>query len=141
MADVRGNGSLEITGVDRDQPRILPGVIQTGDGKYVPNNIQISAQSYWAGLGGLASEGAVFDATVYRLREVSMYYTLPSRWFLNSAIGSVSLGASARNLFFYAPHYPADPETNTQGAGNIQGMDLNGAPATRNFGVNLRATF
>lgn len=141
MADLRGNGSLELTGADRDKPRILPGVIDAGGGKYVPNNIQVSAQSYWAALGGLASEGAVFDATVYRLREISLYYTLPSRWFANTAIGSVSLGASAHNLYFYAPHFPADPEMNTQGAGNIQGLDLNGAPNTRNFGANLRVTF
>jgi TonB-linked SusC/RagA family outer membrane protein len=141
MIDWRSNGSLEITGKDREQPRIMPGVIEV-DGKYVPNNIQISAQSYWAGLGGLASEGAVFDATMYRLREVSLYYNFPSSLFgSKSPIGSLSLGVSAHNLYFYAPHFPGDPETNTQGAGNIQGLDLNGAPNTRNYGVNLRVTF
>ncbi|HJT75562.1 MAG TPA: SusC/RagA family TonB-linked outer membrane protein, partial [Chitinophaga sp.] len=70
MTDLKSNGSLEITGKDRDKPRILPGVIETSDGKYIKNNIQISAQSYWGALGGLASEGAVYDATVWRLREV-----------------------------------------------------------------------
>jgi hypothetical protein len=138
--DVRSNGGLEITGADRDQPRILPGVIANGDGTYRPNNIQISAQAYWAGLGGLASESAVFDATVYRLREASLSYTLPAKWFTKLPFGSVTLGVSGRNLLFYAPGYSADPEVNTQGAGNIQGLDLNGAPNTRNYGFNLRFT-
>jgi hypothetical protein len=143
--DVRSNGGLAITGVDRDQPRILPGVIPVtnADGDvegYRPNNIQISSQAYWQGLGGLASESAVFDATVYRLREVAFNYTFPAKWFTRTPFGSVQLGVSGRNLLFYAPGYFADPEVNTQGAGNIQGLDLNGAPNTRNYGFNLRFT-
>jgi hypothetical protein len=50
----------------------------------------------------------------------------------------VQLGVSGRNLLFYAPGFVGDPELNTQGAGNIQGLDLNGAPNTRNYGFNLR---
>ncbi|CCH00699.1 TonB-dependent receptor plug [Fibrella aestuarina BUZ 2] len=139
-ADYRTAGSLYVTGIDRDQPRILPGVIQNADGTFRPNNIQIPAQTYWNGLGGLASEGAVFDATVYRLREVSLSYSLPKGLLSKLPFGTVSLGVSARNLFYYAPGYFADPEVNTQGAGNIQGLDLNGPPPTRNIGVNLRLT-
>ncbi|QHV99460.1 SusC/RagA family TonB-linked outer membrane protein [Spirosoma endbachense] len=139
--DARSNGSLEVTGVDRDQPRILPGVIQNADGTFRPNNIQIAPQTYWGALGGLASEGAVFDATVYRLREVALNYTLPKSLLAKTPFGSISVGVSGRNLYFYAPNFFGDPETNTQGAGNIQGLDLNGPPNTRNFGGNIRLTF
>jgi hypothetical protein len=140
QVDLRTGGHIDYTGIDRDQPRILPGVIANGDGTYRPNNIQIPAQTYYSNLGGLASEGAVFDATVYRLRELSLAYSLPTRLLNNTPFGHASVGVSARNLFFFAPGFPADPEVNTQGAGNIQGMDLNGAPQTRNYGVNLRFT-
>lgn len=140
QVDLRTGGHIDYTGIDRSAPRILPGVIANGDGTYRPNNIQIPAQTYFGALGGLASEGAVFDATVYRLREVSLSYDLPSRLLRNTPFGQASFGVSARNLFFFAPGFPADPEVNTQGAGNIQGMDLNGAPQTRNYGVNLRFT-
>jgi hypothetical protein len=143
--DLRSNGSLKLTGVDRDQPRILPGVIPVtdADGKvtsYRPNNIQLSAQSYWAALGGLASESAVFDATVYRLRELTLSYELPKSLLDKTPFGSVSIGLSGRNLYFFAPNFIGDPEVNTQGAGNIQGLDVNGAPNTRNYGFNLRLT-
>ncbi|MCY7356260.1 MAG: SusC/RagA family TonB-linked outer membrane protein, partial [Rudanella sp.] len=144
--DVRSNGSLSVTSIDRDQPRILPGVIPiTGtDGKvtgYRPNNIQVPAQTYWGGLGGLGSEAGTFDATNYRLREVSLSYTLPKALLSKTPFGQASLGVSGRNLFFYAPNYYGDPELNTQGAGNIQGLDLSGQPNTRNYGVNVRLTF
>ncbi|MGV3558171.1 SusC/RagA family TonB-linked outer membrane protein [Larkinella arboricola] len=143
--DLRGQGHLKVTGVDREQPRILPGVIETtnadGSKSYTPNNIQVSAQTYWANLGGLASEAAVFDATVYRLREVALNYSLPASLIGKTPFGGISVGVSGRNLLFYAPNYFMDPEVNTQGAGNIQGLDLNGAPNTRNYGVNLRFTF
>ena len=138
--DLRSNGSMAITGVARNQPRILPGVIDNLDGTYTKNYIQVPAQTYWQGLGGLASKSAVFDATTYRLREVSLTYKLPSSIISKTPFGNVSIGVSGRNLFFYAPHAPGDPELNQQGAGNIQGMDLNGAPNTRNYGFNLKIT-
>ncbi|MDR6193376.1 SusC/RagA family TonB-linked outer membrane protein [Siphonobacter sp. SORGH_AS_0500] len=141
QVDMRSAGQTEITGIDRDQPRILPGVIQNADGTTRPNNIQVSAQTYWAGLGGLASEGAVFDATAYRLREVSLSYALPKTLLSRTPFGNISVGVSGRNLWMFAPGFPSDPEINTQGAGNIQGLDLNGIPTTRNYGVNLRVTF
>lgn len=140
--DLRGNGSLEITAVDRDKPRVLEGVIDiNGDGSsYIPNNIQIAAQTYWGALGGLAGKAAVFNATTYRLRELALNYQLPKNWLSKTPLGSVSIGISGRNLFFYAPYAPGDPGVNTQGAGNIQGLDLNGAPQTRNYGFNIRIT-
>jgi hypothetical protein len=142
--DYRNTGALYVTGIDRDQPRILPGVIPVtnadGTTTFRPNNIQLPAQTYWQGLGGLASEAAVFDASVYRLREVSLNYVLPKGLLGKTPFGAISVGISGRNLLYYAPGYFADPEVNTQGAGNIQGLDLNGPPPTRNYGVNLRLT-
>lgn len=139
--DLRSNGGMAITGVDRDQPRILEGVIDNGDGTFTDNYIQIPAQTYWGALGGLASEAAVFDATTYRLRELALNYSLPKNLLSGTPFGDISVGVSGRNLWFFAPYAPGDPELNTQGAGNIQGMDLNGAPNTRNYGFNVRLTF
>jgi outer membrane receptor protein involved in Fe transport len=140
QVDLRTGGHIDYTGVDRDQPRILPGVIDNLDNTFSPNNIQIPAQTYFSNLGGLASQGAVFDATVYRLREVSLRFDLPAKILSNTPFGQASIGVSGRNLIFFAPGFPGDPEVNTQGAGNIQGFDLNGPPQTRNYGVNIRFT-
>lgn len=141
QVDLRSAGAILETGVDRDQPRILPGVIKNADGTYRPNDIQVSAQTYWQGLGGIGSEAAVFDATSYRLRELAINYSLPKHVLKSSPFGQVSFGISGRNLWMFAPGFPSDPEVNTQGAGNVQGLDLNGIPTTKNFGFNIRATF
>jgi outer membrane receptor protein involved in Fe transport len=140
---------------DRSLPRILPGVIQQGtnaDGtpNYVPNNIQIDAQSYWTALspGGSGSDLNVFDATVYRLREVSLGYTLPKALLSKTPFGGASISFTGRNLYYYAPNANFDPDVSTQGAGNsstisqstVRGLELQGSPNTRNYGVNLRFT-
>ena len=144
QAQFKSTGQVAETAVDREAPRVLPGVIPNGDGTFRENNIQIDAQSYYGGgggLGGLQSEFNVFDATVYRLREASVGYSLPKSLLERTPFGQASITLSGRNLFFYAPNAPFDPELNTQGAGNLRGLDLQGPPNTRNYGVNLRFTF
>jgi hypothetical protein len=46
-----------------------------------------------------------------------------------------------RNLFYVAPNSPLDPEVNTSGAGNIQGLELQSAPNNRSIGVSLNISF
>lgn len=140
----KANGSLAETGRNREAPRVIPGVIQTGvgtDGRptYRPNDIQVDAQSYW-GSFGLQSDLNVYDATVYRLREVSLGYTLPKGLLERTPFGGATISLSGRNLYYLAPNAPFDPEVNTQGAGNIRGLELQGSPNARNYGVNLRFT-
>lgn len=132
----KSRGVLDITAVDRESPRILDGVIEVTPGKYIPNNIQISAQSYWGTLGGLQSEFNVYDATVFRLREIALGYDIPGTKFLKG----LRFGIFGRNLFYYAPNAIFDPSVNTQGAGNIRGLELQSAPNARTFGANIKFT-
>ncbi|GAC1416877.1 MAG: SusC/RagA family TonB-linked outer membrane protein [Flavisolibacter sp.] len=125
------------TAEGRDQPHILPGEIQVGD-KYIPNNIQIPAQTYWQALGGLQSEFNVYDATNFRLREVLLGYDIPSSISSRLKINSMRLSIFANNVFFIAPNAIIDPEVNTQGAGNIRGLELQSAPNARTIGASLR---
>ena len=142
----RSNGALVETAKDRELPRVIPGVIEikAADGVtvtgYRPNNIQVDAQAYWQSFGN-ASDLNVYDATVYRLREVSLGYALPKALLTNLPFGAVSFSFSGRNLFYYAPNANFDPELNTQGAGNIRGLDLQGPPNARTYGANIRFTF
>ena len=140
QAAYKSAGMLKETGVDRDQPRIIPGVIQNADGTYRQNNIQIDAQSYWSNQG-LQSDLNIYDGTHFTLREVSLGYTLPRELLAGTPFGSASLSVSGRNLFYYAPNANFFPEVNTQGAGNIRGLDLQGAPSVRSYGAYLRFTF
>ncbi|MCX6218263.1 SusC/RagA family TonB-linked outer membrane protein [Spirosoma sp.] len=140
----KSNGTLDVTGVNRQAPRVIPGVfeISNADGSksYTPNNIQVDAQSYWRAFG-LQSDLNVFSATRYSLREATLSYDLPASLISKTPFGGISISAVGRNLWYFAPGSPIDPEVNTQGAGNIRGLELQSAPNTRNYGVNLRFTF
>ncbi len=139
VASYKGAGALEETGKNREAPRVIPGAIDNGDGTYRANTMQVDAQSYWSSFG-FQSDLNVYDATVYRLREVSLGYTLPKTLLERTPFGQATLSVSGRNLFYYAPNSPIDPETNTQGAGNIRGLELQSSPNARNYGINLRFT-
>jgi TonB-linked outer membrane protein, SusC/RagA family len=141
---------------DRELLYIAPGVL--GDvntleplldenGNKIPNNTAIPVIDYYFsggyGPGGIA-EGSVFDATVFRLRELSLGYSLPQKLLGKTPFGSVFISVSARNLWYYAPNFPKymnyDPEISTGGANNA-GEDSYGVPTTRRYGVNLRFSF
>ncbi len=142
VASYKSRGALDITAVDREQPHILPGVIDDGNGKYHQNNIQISGQTYWStAMGGLQSEFNVFDATVFHLRELTFGYNVPDRTIKKIKLSAARFGIFARNVFYVAPNAPMDPQLNTQGAGNIRGLDLQGTPNVRTMGANLKLTF
>lgn len=140
-AVLKANGALKETAENREAPRLIPGVIRSADGTYRENNIQLDAQAYYGAIGGLQSEFNVYDATVYRLRELSIGYSLPKALLERTPFGAAAITLSGRNLFYYAPNTNFDPEVNTQGAGNIRGLELQSPPNSRNYGVNLRFSF
>ena len=139
-----GRGVTKDTQFDRSAPYILPGVDANGN----PNKIQISAtQAYYGNsiTNGAADEGAVFDATCIRLREASLYYTLPPKMLSKTFLGSVSIGVSGTNLWYYAPNFPKyvhfDPEADGLGVGNGRGMEFLTGPSARRYGASIRVSF
>jgi len=142
---------------DREMNYIIPGVIgdvNTGEpildeaGNKIPNDIQIEVNDmYFGETFGVnsADEWNVFDATVYRLREVGFGYTLPQSLLSKTPFGSASVTVTGRNLWYKAPNTPEhsnfDPETSTFGTQNAQGFEFDNVPSVRRFGVNLKFTF
>ena len=145
---------------DREGMRVIPGVLgdpQTykpllgDDGKPIKNTIAMTAFQYHFsdGYGAYgADEVNIYDASVVRLREVSLGYEVPKAFLkkYTKVFGSLRLSGSGRNLWFFAPNMlPGlnfDPEVLSNFAdSNIQGFDLGASPSTRRFGINLTATF
>ncbi|SOD20043.1 SusC/RagA family TonB-linked outer membrane protein [Pedobacter xixiisoli] len=142
---------------DRLKSWVIPGVygdpntkapILDGNGNTIPNITRITTNDLYFGntfAVNSSTEWNVYDATVYRLREVTLGYTFPKSMFRKLPIGSLNLSLSARNLWYIAPNVPKgsnfDPETNSFGATNVQGIELSAAPTTRRYGVNLSVTF
>jgi hypothetical protein len=147
---------------DRETSWVIPGIYgdpETGkpilvDGKPVPNQTRLTTNDLYfspnTGNGATfaintAAEWSIYDATVYRLREVALGYDLPKSLFEKLPIGSASITLTGRNLWFIAPNFPKytnfDPEVNSFGSSTTQGIELSAAPTTRRFGVNLKVTF
>lgn len=155
-------GQMMSRGVTRDTEKrefqiVSPGVL--GDintlkallderGRKIPNNVAMSYEDHFfnSGMGpGGVNEGSIFDATVFRLREISLAYDLPKSLLGNSPFGTATISLSGRNLWYNAPNFPKytnfDPEVSSLGVGNSQGYDNLSVPTTKRFGVNLRCSF
>ncbi|MDB5196838.1 MAG: TonB-dependent receptor plug [Flaviaesturariibacter sp.] len=154
---------------DREKNRVITGiygnptqVITNGvasyvpllvNGKTVPNQTRISTNDLFfspTGTGATfatngAFEYAVFDGTVYRLREVSLGYSLPKQWISRLKLSNVTLSLSGRNLWFLAPNIPKythfDPDINNVVGAGTQGVETGGAPSTKRYGINLNVSF
>ncbi len=153
-SELLGRGVVDIG--DREAARIVPGVIAneegTGpllvDGEKVRNTIAIANYDWWfTDSFGVTSftDVHVFDASVVRLREVSLGYSLPKGLLEKTPFGSAAITFSGRNLWYKAPNFPKvlnfDPETAASSGSNSQGLDFMGVPSTKRYGVSLNFTF
>ncbi|POY36956.1 SusC/RagA family TonB-linked outer membrane protein [Solitalea longa] len=116
-------------------------------GNKIPNTTVVSMNEMFFGESfaiNSATEWNVYDATVYTLRELTLGYDFPKKYFQKTPIGSLSLSFTARNLWFLAPNLPKNtnfnPDVNSF-ASSTQGIELSAAPTTRRYGVNLKVTF
>ena len=117
---------------------IVPGVFADG----TPNNVPISAQQYWSNMYSFNVPGmGVFDASWTRVREASIFYSLPKALLSKTPFGRVEFGLNGRNLFLWTNVPHIDPETNLSGASNSQGLEFNTMPNARSYGAVLKLTF
>ncbi|NNF34208.1 MAG: SusC/RagA family TonB-linked outer membrane protein [Saprospiraceae bacterium] len=142
-ATMLARGLTEDTNVDRFLPIIQPGVLAS-DGT-TPNNIQGYIGDFFFRSYFFADEGTIFDATVLRLREVTLSYRLPQSLLESSPFGSASIVLAGENLWFNAPNFPEhvnfDPEVLSLGVGNGRGFDYITGPTAKKYGVTLNLTF
>lgn len=139
-----GRGLTKDTDFDRLLPLVLPGVKEDG----TPNDIQIStSQAYfnnWSGFFGM-QDLITYDATVVRLREASLSYSLPTSSLAKTPFGAVSITLSGQNLWYKAPNFPKyvnfDPEVNSLGVSNGRGYETLAGPTSRRIGASIRVTF
>ena len=143
IASLMGRGLTTDT-EDRLGTYILPGVSQaTGQ----PNDIQINNSDFYFsnGFASPADELSVYDASVVRLREVSIAYTLPAKFLEKTPVGRLTIKASGFNMWYNAYNTPDginfDPNVAGLGAGNGQGFDYLTGPSSKRYGISINATF
>jgi TonB-linked SusC/RagA family outer membrane protein len=127
-----GEAPLTVTGVTQDGTNFKPFTKTLTPGE---------ARNYWSQLGERAQENFVYDASFIKLRQITLGYSLPARLFNGTPIRGLMVSLVGRNLAILHKKVPnIDPESSYQ-SGNNQGLDYFGLPASRTYGVNLRATF
>src|SRR5690606_4214979 len=142
---VYGNPN-QVTGPDGN-PIYVPLLV---GGKTVPNQTKLSTNDLYfqAGVANASSfatnsagEFGFYDATVYRLREITLAYDLPLKWTSKVKLDRVNISFSGRNLWYIAPgtpkHINYDPEVSSFGTSSAQGFDITGAPSAKRYGFNI----
>ncbi|GGB03996.1 SusC/RagA family TonB-linked outer membrane protein [Puia dinghuensis] len=101
---------------------------------------QIDPKNWYTFIGGRnATLGQyVYSATVVRLREAALGYNLPVR---SSALKSLRLSITGRNLFYFSRKAPYDPEITSSTSNGLGGVDVFNLPAVRSFGLKLNVVF
>ncbi len=146
-----------------------PGVVD-----YIPNELTLTGgfasltgannrtQSYYGAASNLGANNLI-DATAFKLREIALSYSIPSKVLKNSGLQSFKIGINARNAFVKLAASNkgyADPEASNQSnaststagrtaAGTLTNTSRNGIgyigdaqyPSTRTFGFSINATF
>lgn len=133
QAELDQYGVTKVTGDDRNRGYV------NFDGKQIAN-----VEGFYTKVGGRAgvTEHYMYDATNIRLRELSLSYSLPRKWFANvPAIKGIDLSLVGRNLFFLMNNAPYDPDGAISTGNALQGVDVFGMPSTRSFGFNVKVNF
>lgn len=101
-------------------------------------------ENWYTGNGGgfgSASGQFVEDGSYVRFRELSLSYSLDSKWLEKSPVKAVSISFITRNLGLFTKYHGVDPETSLTGATNAQGIDYFNNPGTKSYGFSVRLGF
>ncbi|QRR02052.1 SusC/RagA family TonB-linked outer membrane protein [Dyadobacter sandarakinus] len=148
--------SARTPGSEYKDPYYIPGAAQMEDGSYQPNNTSTDG-TYSQGVYGTnaryfikkpldhISEAQIFSSTYFKLRELSLGYSLPSSWVTGKYIKNARIAVTGRNLFLFTPksnrHFDPEVATATSGGGLIPGFENMSTPSTREMGVSLNLNF
>lgn len=108
---------------------------------FIPGTEQkLPIDQYYQTIGGSSPIGRnyVYDATNFRLREISLAYTFRN---LFGPSKNLTVSANARNLFFLYLDAPIDPDTSLSTQNALGNVDIFSMPTTRSFGISLKASF
>jgi outer membrane receptor protein involved in Fe transport len=107
------------------------------------NGGMVDAEKYYrvtgGGTTGVLSE-YVYSATNVRIKELSLGYTFPGKFF-NDKIAGLSVALTANNLWMIYCKAPFDPEITPSTSTYYQGLDYFMQPSLRSVGFNVKLHF
>ena len=140
---VEGNGDVNIREVGlRPIGVVLPAGTSEADAANTVGTpyagADVDAQSYFTSTFGLEA-AHIFDASFARLRELSLGYTIPSR-YTGGQIRNLTVSVVGRNLAILYKKSPFFDPAVALSATNVQGIEAGSFPPTRSLGISVTAT-
>ncbi|MBS4040906.1 MAG: SusC/RagA family TonB-linked outer membrane protein [Flavobacteriales bacterium] len=140
------SGVLRETLVGRETGIVGQGVVNVGTAEnpqYVPNTTVVSASSYYNNFYDRGNEAsALYDASYIKLRQLSIYYSLPDAWISQIGIEQLKVGVVGSNLLLFTENPHVDPELNAmQGQRLTYGVEDMSYPSTRSLGFSIKTEF
>ena len=129
-----------------------PGWMYDGSGNLVENNVAVPPGGaaytgyfynyYGNGFNRDNIEAATYDATYFKLREVSLSYDLTDKLASSLGFSYATVSVIGRNLLLFTKVPTIDPETYSIRNGIfVNGFESTSIPSTRTFGVNVKLGF
>jgi TonB-linked SusC/RagA family outer membrane protein len=148
MLDWNGNGVNTL--FNERQPFLVPNSVKVSGGQYVENDIPLmrtgGVLSYWnySSANKGMEDNAVISRSNFKLRELSIGYGLPQKWFSKTPVSSMYVSVIGRNLFMFTgdDNYYVDPENTNYGNDIVSEFgEFCAGPSVRNIGGSIRITF
>ena len=99
----------------------------------------ISVQNYYQSVGEMKNPSEyVYNATNFRLRELSLGYTFRN---LLGEGKNLALSFIARNLFFIYKDSPVDPDVSLSTGNGLGAFEIFNMPSSRSYGFSLKINF
>lgn len=140
------SGVLKETLVGREEGIIGDGVVNVGttdNPQYVPNTKSVPASTFYNNFFDRGNEAsATYDASYVKLRQVALYYTIPSNVTQRLHLQSLKVGFVGSNLLLFTENPHVDPELNAfQETNIIYGVDDMSYPSARSYGFSIKTEF
>lgn len=125
---------------DRTATKVFDG-IRESDGTVNTTVVKLD-QKYYQNNESVVDETGVEDGTYYKLRQVTLSYNFNPSVLKRTPFKGLSIAATGRNLWIYAPHYTgSDPEVSLYGTGNGASFTNFVTPTNRSYNFAIKATF
>ncbi len=98
----------------------------------------VPIKEYYEAIGTNDASSYVYNATNFRVRELSLGYTWRNLFGENK---NLSVSAVARNLFFIYRDAPVDPDISLSTGNGLNGFEMFNMPSARSFGFNVKLNF
>ncbi len=99
---------------------------------------KVSVENYYMTIGASPMEDYVYNATNFRVRDISLSYNFNNLFGKNRGL---TAQFSVKNAFFIYKDSPVDPDISVSAANGFSGIDCYSLPTTRSYALTLKFNF